>query len=493
MEDITIKCGRLKFAVFFAFIWLCCGAVFSEDEKQPGKKEALPLEQRMQKHISVEFRDTPIEDAIMLMADQADVDIIKSPAVTGTVTVKLTDVPLEEALKNILAAHGYDFVSSENMIRVAPIAEITQVVEKIVTKTYRITYADVVEVAKALEKFRSKQGSLTFVQGTSNIIVTDTESKVKAIDDFIQEIDRVTPQVLVEVRIYDLTDTDKLDLGVKWSAGRRTNYTGTPMDSDITVSKGGSDRYISSRTNPIIKGTFESAISQAAGTTGLLTFGILTEHLDIDARLSAAIAEKRAKLLANPRILVLDNETATFKIVEERPFQQLTQTTEGGSIGTTEFKEVGVSLEVTPHIAPERGMVRLHLKPIFSVQTDTVNLTMPGFATIEMPQPVVDKREADTRVLVQDGQTVVLGGLRKQDMQKETSKVPVLADIPLLGRLFKFEGEKTITSEIVVFITPRIVMQPVLTELERQQFEATEIAPPEGPEKTELRVKGGAK
>ena len=209
--------------------------------------------------------------------------------------------------------------------------------------------------------------------------------------------------------------------------------------------------------------------------------GILTRHADLDLLFSAIQQQDAAKLLANPRILVLDNETASFKAIEEIPYQRLQQ---GGyqSFGTTEFKEVGVELEVTPHLATN-GLIRLHIIPVFSVQVDSVEITTigTGGASITSPQPVVDKREANTIALVRDGQTVVIGGLRKQTVNQLVSKVPVLGDIPLLGWLFSFEGEETVNSELVVFITPRIIEEPVLSEAETRFLEATDIVSPTPP------------
>jgi type II secretory pathway component GspD/PulD (secretin) len=173
--------------------------------------------------------------------------------------------------------------------------------------------------------------------------------------------------------------------------------------------------------------------------------------------------------------LVLDNEKANIKIISEIPYQQITDTSGGGSIGSTAFREVGVELEVTPHLTRE-GMVRIHLKPKFSVQTGAVVL---GTGTTNLySQPVVDRREADTTLLIKDGQTVVLGGLRKKDVTKQVNKIPLLGDVPYIGAAFKFEGEDTTISELVVFITPRIVEKPVLTELNKQQLEVTDFNGP---------------
>jgi len=429
------------------------------------KKEVLStIEQRMQKRISVDFRNTPIEDVIRIMAEQVGVDIIKSPNVTGNVTATLTNAPLQEALDNILAAHGYGYIASENMIRIAPTAELAEKSEKLVNKIYRITYADVTEVEKSLKNFMSPRGSVSANPGTSNIIVTDSESKIKAIDTFIQEVDRITPQILVEARIYDITSTDRFDLGIEWDVGRATTF-----DADTHEPTAGA-------MDPFIKGGFNGTVQKTNNTTGALRFGFLNSSLDIDAILRAQQEKINAKLLANPRVMVLDNQKAEFKIVRQIPYQQLNQ---GGgtsvAFGTTEFKEVGVTLEVVPHLTRD-GMIRLKLKPKFSVQNGSVNVGDASGA--KYPQPVIDERNADTVLLVQDGRTVVLGGLRKKEVSKQNNKIPLLGDLPLAGALFRFEGEETINSELVVFVTPRIIEQPALSQNEALQLEVTEFPGP---------------
>jgi len=437
------------------------------------KAEVLTtLEQRMQKKISVDFRETPIDDVIRIMAEQANVDVVKSPKVTGTVTAKLSNVPLEEALKNILAAQGYDYVMTKSMIRVAPAGEITQEAEKLISKIYRITYADIKEVEKALGKFISQRGSISTNAGTSNIIVTDTESKIKAIDTFIQEIDRITPQILVESRIYDITTTDNLDLGVEWNVGTQsTYYTGTgrviPPGTMGNIKTGASD--------PFTTGMFRGDTLKTTSTSGLLKFGWFNDAVDIDAIIKAQKNLLDAKLLANPRVLVLDNEKANIRIISEIPYQEITETSGGGSIGATKFRDVGVELEVTPHLTRDE-MIRMRLKPKFSVSTDRVVIV--GASSATFPVPVVDRREADTILLVRDGQTIVLGGMRKKEVSHRINKVPLLGDIPILCFLFRFEGESTFNSELVVFVTPKLVREAGLSPVERKQYEITDFPSP---------------
>jgi type IV pilus assembly protein PilQ len=468
----TRKSRRIELLAIFLLVTVVCVAASAENGGEEAEKKAVltALEQRLQKKITVDFRETPIDDVIRVIARQADTDIVKSPKVTGNVTATLTDVPLEEALRHILAAHGYAYVGSETMMRIVPAGEVTEEIENVVNKVYRITYADVIAVESALQKFISKRGSISSNPGTSNIIITDVESKIRAIDTFIAEIDRITPQILVEARIYDVASADNLDLGFEWSVGRRTIYGGSGT-GDLSGDASG-------RTEPFVTGELMSGISQTPDTDGLIRFGILNDNIDIDVLFSAAQEEICATLLASPRVLVLDNEEATFKIVEEIPFQELTQTAGGGNIGTTDFKEVGVELYVRPHVARE-GKIRLDIRPKFSTQTDTVSIVIPipGSLPITSPQPVIANREADTRVLINDGQTVVLGGLRQKKTIQETSKIPLLGDLPALGGLFRFEGEEVISSELLVFITPRVIEEPTLSDSEAKRYEATEIEP----------------
>jgi type IV pilus secretin PilQ/predicted competence protein len=369
------------------------------------------------------------------------------------------------------------------VIRIASADQIAQKAEKLVSKIYRITYADVAEVEKALNKFKSAQGSISSNPGTSNVIVTDTESKMKAIDTFIQEVDRITPQILVEARIYDITNTDRLDLGVEWQAGRDTTYgLGTSGTSDGTGLITGVGTNPTGKKSPFVTGLFDGTAAKSKDTTGVLRLGFLNANADVDALIRAQKETIKAKLLANPRILVLDNQQAEIKIVSQIPYQQLNQ---GGgstaSFGTTEFREVGVTLNVIPHLTRD-GMIRLQLKPKFSVQTGQVNV---GTSTENYPQPVIDEREAATVLLIKDGQTVILGGLRKKDVTKQINKVPLLGDLPLLGGLFRFEGEQAVTSELVVFVTPRIVDTPVMSNAEQQQYKVTDF---EGPKPVETNA-----
>jgi len=491
MKSFVMKSSRLILLAICAFVCLCCVPALAQDEQaqaqadKTGKKEILTdLEQRMQKKISIDVNDVAIGTVVRQLADQANVDLIKSPLVIGNVTVSLTDVSLEEALRSILTVHGADYIAGENVIRILSRDEMPQISERLITETFQIVHVDVAEVVKALEKFKSAQGSVSYIEGTSHVIVTDTESKVRDITNLLYKIDGVTPQILVEARIYDITSKDNLDLGIEWNAGRRTNLTGssnTIVNDDIVVEKSGSDTYVSSITDPAVMAGFEGAANKtAAATSGFLRFGVLTDHVNIDAQLRAEQENIDAKLLANPRILVLDNQQALFDIVTQHPYIERTITS-SGITETVKFKDVGVKMIVTPHITSNKTL-RLHILPEFSVLVGRVQVSSSDV-------PIVDTRKFDTTAVVKDGQTVVLGGLRKKDTTQQTNKVPVLGDIPVLGNLFKFQGEATVTNELVIFITPRIMEELEMTDNEQQAYGVTEFNGPKPlPTKAEKKI-----
>ncbi len=472
MKSFMIKYGALRFLMVFAvvcFSWAIAAAGTGNEDSEE-KTGLTDLELRMRKRISIDVNEVPIDTVIRQLAEQADLDIIISPKVLGNVTVTLTGVPLEEALSSILTVHDCTYVLTENVMRIITTAEMVEKVEPILTKTYEIVYVDAAEVVTALDKFKSLQGSVSSIKGTSHIIVTDTESKIREISSLLDKIDRITSQILVEVRIYDITSRDKLDLGINWYAGRRT--TAGFSDADITVSRGGDDTYIESRTDPAIVGGFTGSVAgkTASTTLGYLHLGLLTNSIDIDAMLKAEQEITEAKLLANPRILVLDNEQATFDIITEHPFVE--RTISGSTVTeTVQFKEIGIKLVVTPHVTRE-GMIRLHLQPEFGIKIGEVEVESNNV-------PIVDTRKVDTIALVGDGQTVVLGGMRKKDVSKQTNKIPLLSDLPLIGGLFRFQGEDTSITELIVFITPRITLQqPVLSLDEELALEETKFSRP---------------
>jgi type IV pilus assembly protein PilQ len=466
---------------------ICCfsGILSAEsfDQQPEQEKFVSELDAKLAQKITVDFSETPIEDVLRIVAMEANIDVVKSPSVTGLVNATLNNVPVGEVLDNILAVHGYGYIRTKNMIRVVPKSELVSAVEKIISRVYRITYADVKEVEKAVAKIISDNGSVSANPGTSNIIVTDVESRIEAVDLFLDEVDRVTQQVIVEVRIYDVTDNENFNLDMKWDAGRMTlNSAGEP----VAQSTGGGITYVdelapggsapggppaqasTKRTDPYTAGSFDRT------NGGQIRLGVFNDSISIDMLFSMLHSQGYAKLLANPSIMVLDNETAHFEIVEEIPYKDVQESSGGGSMTTTEFKEVGVQLEVTPHITREE-MLRLHIMPEFGISEEQERNPV----TNEPIVPTVHTRRLNTIALLQSGSTVILGGLKQYKSSKDYYKTPVLGDTPLLKHLFRSETESMSVTELLIFITPVIVKEDMSNTIKgMSKHEHTNIAAP---------------
>ena len=451
-----------KFSIYTCLLLLGFSVAVGveNNNKDPEKKiEAAqsPIDEKLVKLISIDFVDTPIEDVLRMISQFADIDMIKSPEVTGTVNARLSNVPVGEALENILAVHGFAYIKTNTMLRVVPQSQAVNVAEKITSKVYRITYADVKSVAVAIKGYVSDQGRVSVNVGTSNIAVTDTESRIKAIDQFLEEVDRVTEQVIVEVRIYDISGDSSLNLDVQWNAGTETNNTageqvyqttgaGISYVDELSRGEAPAGTAIQSTKDPFAAASFDKTEG------GAIRLGFLNDGFSLDMSLSMLHSEGLAKLLANPRILVLDNETATFEIVEEIPYKEESETSQGGSLTSTQFKDVGIKLEVTPHITRDQ-MLRMRIVPEFGIAEDQVRNPI----TQEPIVPTVNTRKLDTIALLRSGQTVVLGGLKRFETTKDYWKAPILGDLPLLAPIFRSESETKTESELLIFIRPIIV------------------------------------
>jgi len=485
----------------------------------------------LQTRITGAWADESIDKVLKDLAEMAKVNIFTSPQVTGEITVELMDVPLEEALTNILTALGYTFVATDNMIRVVPMSEITLAKEELISKVYRIIYADANDVATSLREFVSNNGSVGVDRATSHIVVTDTEYKIRGVDKFVAELNRQRQQVLVEVKIYEITTHEGFNLSSALYAaniplettgasnlghptsvletvtpGYTVTTTGTRADDTLGyqdtarhgVDSGGAISYNEemnyeegmSRTEATTEAvpdvttteTFYDQVPLTIGPSrprggrafvggsfdrargGTLSFSLLNDAIDLEFALNMLKKEVEYKVLANPRILVLDNETANFGTVREVPYRELLQVSREDPMTYTAFKDVGVQLEVTPQIA-EDGMIKLHIVPEFGtlVSQNAVNvLTRKDDFGRDVYQnvlgmPTVDVRRTDTVALVRNGQTIAIGGMRKRETSKTISKVPLLGDIPLLGNLFRSKTESVSISELVILITPRII------------------------------------
>ena len=260
---------RAAWSNLFVFVAVLTSLAMATDQQQPQQPsqqsqvqpqaEVIPLlavdrrgpspelQKRLKTTISVDFREAAIEEVIKSLAEQAGIDIVKSPGVTGKVTATLTDVPLDEAMASILGVHGYAYTSTESIVWIVPR---NQLALNMQTKRYHIDYADMEEINRAVKDMLSVQGKVAQNAKTGDLFVTDSEEQIKLLDTCIKDMDRETPQVLVEARIYDVSCSDLLDLGLRWGGGTRTRFDAN-------------DAVLGGQTDPFVRGDLTSTISQA--------------------------------------------------------------------------------------------------------------------------------------------------------------------------------------------------------------------------------------
>ncbi len=307
--------------------------------------------------------------------------------------------------------------------------------KKLTTEVFRLNFANATAIEKTISKLVSRDGRVGIDDRLNSIVVTDTETALEQIRQAISKLDTKAPQVMIEALIVNVKLTDELKMGVDWTKlGDLKNYFTQGLN-----------------------------ITGSANPYGKVTFSSTPGNWNIQGLIDFVETNKDVRILANPKVLVLNNHTAIIDSVEEIPYRELTETSAGGAIGTVSFKEAGIKLEVTPQITND-GYIIMHVKPEQSVQTGTF--------TIENSEtPVVETRRTDTTLRVKDGQTIIIGGLRKRQPSVQESKIPILGDIPLIGVLFRKVDTDLIESELGVFITPHIYTDGELSAEELKLIE----------------------
>ena len=326
-------------------------------------------------------------------------------------------------------------------------------------RVFRPQYVPVATLLPAIESLLSRNGRTAILEKEDQIVVADEKAQLDVIEEAILALDRPRPQVRIWAMIYDCGLEDVERIGVNWNArffGRSVRPDGTPADQ-------------------IGLGSL-TAIAPAIGApNGALTLATLGSNIEVNAVVNALNSSSDSKLLADPNVVAANHESAKIEIVTEIPYQQLTEGLEGGSIGTTAFREAGVTLEVTPHIARD-DTISLVINPKFSV--------LAGF-TENDEQPIIDRREAKTTVRVHNGETFVLGGLRQRTKIQNFSGIPYLKDRKYISKLFRFKQDTFRESELLVFITPQIIppsaprtpREKVASEFTQEELDCNRRAP----------------
>lgn len=297
---------------------------------------------------------------------------------------------------------------------------------------FHLNFLQAENVASQLQTLLNATGRISVFPRDNRVLVVDTADRLKLVAQAIEQLDVPRAQVRIDALIYDASLEDVKRCGVNWS---RANFKGLNLDGTGAVQ------------DTIALQAVSAANPAAGAANGALTFASLGSSFDLTAVVNALSQSKDSRLLSDPSVIVYDQETASFEAVTEIPFQQLTQGLGGGSIGTTAFREAGTTLTVTPQISGD-NTIRMLVNPRFSI--------LAGL-TPDTNQPIIDRREARTTVRVQNGGTIVIGGLRQRSAIKNMAKIPYLGDMKYIYPLFRDKQATVRESELIVFITPKVI------------------------------------
>lgn len=460
------------------------------------------------KPVTFNFQDVPVRTVLQLIAEESNLNVVASDSVQGNVTLRLVNVPWDQALDIVLRAKGLDKRRDGSVIWVAPQAELAKFEqekedariaienrEDLVTDYVQINYHSATQIFKALTEakgigggggngssggsasqedsgFLSSRGRIVADERTNTLMISDIPKKIARMRELIGVIDRPVDQVLIESRIVIATDTFARELGAKFGiSGSRDNvyFSGdleanrktrlSQADTSAANAKAYRDWEAGGSVGPapvpllpaITRGLNFNLPAASTATPGSLALSILNAGYLLDVELSAMQEEARGEVISNPRVVTTNQREALIKQGKEIGYVTISGGGTGGvATPNVQFKEVVLELKVTPTITNDnRVFLNMQLKK------DEVErlIQLQGYGTV----PEINRREVNTAVLVDDGQTVVIGGVYEFTDRSSVSKVPFLGDVPFLGNLFKKRGRSKDKAELLVFVTPKVL------------------------------------
>lgn len=435
--------------------------------------------------VTFNFQDVPVRTVLQLIAEESNLNIVASDTVQGNVTLRLVNVPWDQALDIVLRAKGLDKRRDGAVIWVAPQPELAKFEqdkedariaienrEDMVTDYVQINYHSAAAIFKALTEakgignqnnsgggggnnrdqengFLSPRGRIVADERTNMLMISDIPKKVAQMRELISMIDRPVDQVLIEGRIVIATDTFARDLGARFGVqgrriGDRTQAISGSLGGNVSIIEDGEVTIPGGLNVNLPAGGFTQS------TAGAIAYTLLGRNFSLDLELSAMQEEGRGEVISNPRLVTANQREGVIRQGKEVGYVTITAGQGGVATPNVQFKEALLEMKVMPTITND-NRVFLNL----NVKKDEVSrfITLEGYGSV----PELDKREINTAVLVEDGQTVVIGGVYEFTDRNSVSKVPFLGDIPFLGNLFKKKGRSKQKAELLIFITPKVL------------------------------------
>src|SRR6202521_4502929 len=453
-------------------------------EVAPRRKVANAPEERpvyTGERLTLNFQDIETRAVLQLLADASGQNIVVSDSVTGNVTLRLQNVPWDQALDIVLRTKGLDKRRQDNVIIVAPQAELAarekaelaarkdvQELAPLRSEYLQVNYAKAQDMAGLIKtqtnSLLSPRGSVAVDDRTNTLLLQDTADRLADVRRLVATLDIPVRQVLIEARIVIVNNDFSRNLGARFGFTNNqkngntglVTTTGTAVGTDTAIGSAITNVQGTGSIFPVAVPTGNAASNRynvnlpVSNPAGSFALGILGNNFIVDLELSAAQAETQANIISSPRVITANQKEATIEQGVEIPYQQ----SASSGATTIQFKKAVLSLKVKPQITPDNRII-LDL----DVKDDSVGSVVVASGGVNVPS--IDTREIATQVLVNDGQTVVLGGILSTTQREDDTKVPYLGDIPILGHLFKNSIHKDNKDELMIFITPKIVREGV--------------------------------
>lgn len=407
--------------------------------------------------VSLDFQDADIRNVLKVLAFKSGVNIVAAPEVTGVVNIELKDVPWQKALDVILSTYGYGFDRKDNIITVMSIDKLKkyredtlalEAQEPLVSKTFPLNYAKASDALLLISKLISKRGFINSDLRTNSLIVRDLEGNLELMAGVIKSIDTVTPQVLIETKIIETDVSNADNIGVDWVMQASMSGAARPTTFPFTETKNG---ILGQSGAGGITPTDVTGFGLSPAGSSSFTYGTINAT-QLSATLELLNTRTDTKILSNPKIVTLDNQSAKINVGLEYPEATYSFNSSTGQEQVTGFTQlpIGINFEVTPHVN-NAGLITLELHPQISA--------LQGTVTVDNNQlPETSNQEAQTNVMVEDGKTLVIGGLITDQTVVTKTKVPFLGDLPWIGKaLFSNTNTTKTRKEVLIFLTPHVI------------------------------------
>jgi len=422
--------------------------------------------------LSVDFPDEEIRNVLRNVADLFELNLVIPEALQGKTSIKLRDVTWRQIFQVVLQPVGYTFVEEGNIIKVVTQESLN--LEPLTTEVFILNYAKASEIKPSLDSLvDAKVGGKIVVDARSNaLVVTERGSVMQKLKPIVQNLDHPTEQVMIESKFIEVSNADVKNIGLNWTSLKNgVNLTAGPFSTSNTdkATRTNSNQFQENNLNDahnadLVNRGYTLATNPTIGDINSTAYGDLVTHLSsavfsaeaFQTVLTAIKSDTNTKLVSNPTVVTLNNNEATINVGDEIPIPNYTYNQERGvfEISGFTFKPVGILLKVTPQVNTA-GFIKLSVEPEVSSTNDTKSKAYGTFGTSTIP--VISTRKTKTQVTLKDGYTLGIGGMIQKSEVKGQTKVPVLGDIPGLGRLFRSDSKDFETTNLVIFLTAKTI------------------------------------